>query len=83
MVSAFSFSSQSALPVPLQSGVDLSSVKMSMNPFCEIAVEVRKEMHCVQAFYGIILFSSPQLLLLTFPEMVHEIAIFKRRKLFA
>ena len=24
----------------LQSGVDLSSVKMSMNPFCEIAVEV-------------------------------------------
>lgn len=56
---------------------------MSMNPFCEIAVEVRKEMHCVQAFYGIILFSSPQLLLLTFPEMVHEIAIFKRRKLFA
>ena len=25
----------------MQSGVDLSSVKMSMNPFCEIAVEVR------------------------------------------
>lgn len=25
---------------PLQSGVDLSNVKMSMNPFCEIAVEV-------------------------------------------
>jgi len=26
--------------VVLQSGVDLSNVKMSMNPFCEIAVEV-------------------------------------------
>lgn len=25
---------------PLQSGVDLSNVKMSMNPFCEISVEV-------------------------------------------
>jgi hypothetical protein len=31
-------------PPPLprtQSGVDLSNVKMSMNPFCEIALEVR------------------------------------------
>ena len=26
---------------PSQSGVDLANVKMSMNPFCEIAVEVR------------------------------------------
>jgi electron transfer flavoprotein alpha/beta subunit len=24
----------------LQSGVDLTNVKMSMNPFCEIALEV-------------------------------------------
>ena len=25
----------------LQSGIDVANVKMSMNPFCEIAVEVR------------------------------------------
>jgi electron transfer flavoprotein alpha/beta subunit len=29
------------LPLTTQSGVDLSNVKMSMNPFCEIAVEVQ------------------------------------------
>lgn len=28
----------------MQSGVDLTNVKMSMNPFCEIAVEVRDGM---------------------------------------
>ena len=25
----------------VQTGIDLASVKMSMNPFCEIALEVR------------------------------------------
>lgn len=36
-----SASSHSSCPVlVLQSGVDLTNIKMSMNPFCEIAVEV-------------------------------------------
>lgn len=35
----------------LQSGVDLTNVKMSMNPFCEIAVEVSDWLH--QAYCSI------------------------------
>jgi electron transfer flavoprotein beta subunit len=41
------------MPSNMQSGVDLTNVKMSMNPFCEIAVEVctlcalsANQMHC-------------------------------------
>lgn len=33
-------SHSTCLVLVLQSGVDLTNVKMSMNPFCEIAVEV-------------------------------------------
>ena len=39
----------------MQSGVELKTVKMSMNPFCEIAVEVRHILCPTSMFNSILL----------------------------